>query len=411
MQPSLKKRHRILFFEKPAFVGGSVTGLYELVRGLDPARFEPIVLFGGPNPYRAHFQALGVRVETLSEEIPQITPTTRDIAAGLSRYNRQAGHGYRRLKDLYLLGKRDYPLAKQVARRIEAWEIDLVHHNNCLRTNRATVLGARLARVRQIVHVRSLEPFGPVERYLADSVSAFIYMSRAVEKLYRGLDIPQHKGHVLYDGFVPPNAEADPAQLRAEFGLTPDDLVISNVGRFDWWKGHETFIQAMAAVVQTLPHAKALLVGGVDSTPRNQAFYREIQQMVQSLGLERHIIFTGYRADIPQIMAMSDLIVHSSSEPEPFGRVIVEAMLVGRPVVATAAGGVLDIVTDHETGILVPPKDAAAMAQAIQELLQHPDRAKAMGRQGRDAALHRFSVDQHVQGMQTLYQSILCSES
>ena len=77
----MANRQRVLYIEKPAFIGGSVTGLYELVRGLDPNRYEPIVLFGGPNPFRKHFQALGVQVETLSEAVPPLAPSTRDLAA------------------------------------------------------------------------------------------------------------------------------------------------------------------------------------------------------------------------------------------------------------------------------------------------------------------------------------------
>lgn len=407
----MARRHRILFFEKPAFVGGSVISLFQLVAGLDRECFEPVVLFGGPNPYRERFQQLGVQVETLSEEIPRESPTTRDIAAELSRYSELAGRGYRRFKDLYLLLKRDYPLAKQVARRIEQLDVDLVHHNNCLRSSRATVLAARLARVRQVVHVRSLQPFGPVERYLANSVNAFVYISRAVEALYQGLEIPPHKGHVIYNPFVPPTIMPDHARVRDELGLCAHDLVISNVGRLDWWKGQEYFIQAMADVVKRFPHAKGLLVGGVDSTTRNQAFYHDLQQQVEQLGLARSIVFTGFRTDIPQIMAMSDIVVHSASEPEPFGRVIVEAMLVGRPVVATAAGGVLDIVANDETGILVPPKDAGAMAEAIRHLLQNPEMAQEMGRAGRHSATTRFLVEQHVQGIQGLYQAVLSSNN
>ena len=104
---------------------------------------------------------------------------------------------------------------------------------------------------------------------------------------------------------------------------------------------------------------------------------------------------------------MSDLIVHSASEPEPFGRVVVEAMLAARPVVATAAGGVLDIVEDRVTGLTVPPKDAPAMAGAIQYLLQNPATARTMGQRAQEAARTRFSVEQHVAGVHNLYTKVL----
>jgi glycosyltransferase involved in cell wall biosynthesis len=427
-------KRRILYVEKPPFVGGSITGLFELVRGLDRDRFEPVVLFHGPNPFRERFREIGVQVETLSEAMPAAQRSQRDIAASMGRISRRASQGYRLLKDLYRFTKRDLPVAQRVARLIRTWEIDLVHHNNCLRSDRATVLAARLAGVPQVVHVRSLLPFGMVERTLARSVNAFVYMSRAVESLYQQHGIPAAKGQVIYDGFVPTTTEVASnghgdqqslhngngngnsygnsnghAPIRADFGLAHDDVVISNVGRMDWWKGQDYFVQSMAAVVQRQPNAKALLVGGVDSSLRNVTYHGRVQAMVQELGLGRNVIFTGFRSDIPAIMAMSDLIVHSASEPEPFGRVVVEAMLAARPVVATAAGGVLDIVEDQVTGLTVPPKDAGAMAGAIEFLLQNPAVANRMGQRAEATARTRFSVEQHVAHVQSLYASLLQS--
>ncbi|MCC6454717.1 MAG: glycosyltransferase family 4 protein [Caldilineaceae bacterium] len=402
-----RNRQRVLFIEKPPFVGGSVISLYELVSRLDHSRFEPVMLFFGPNPYRERFRQLGIQVETLSEQMPGSSQNTRDIAGTLGRYSRHAAGTYAFLKDLYRFAQRDYPIAKRTARYIEELRIDLVHHNNCLSTDRATVLGAALARVPQTVHVRTLGAFGMVERYLARSVDGFIYISQAVEGLYRGLGIPREKGHIIYNGFTLPQAHTDASHLRKEFGLCAQDRVISNVGRIEWWKGQDYFLETMAQIVKMQPNTKALLVGGVDSTQQNEAYHHKLQQMTQELGLANHVIFTGFRSDIPQIMAMSDLVVHSASEPEPFGRVVVEAMLAGRPVVATAAGGVLDIIEDKVTGLTVPPKDVAAMTGAIQYLLHRPAEAAVMGQRAQQEASKRFSVEQHVRCVQSLYQQIL----
>ena len=183
--------------------------------------------------------------------------------------------------------------------------------------------------------------------------------------------------------------------------------MVSNVGRLDWWKGHDYFLQAMAEVIQAQPSVKALIVGEPDSARRNQAYYQRLQKLVTELELSEHVIFTGFRADIPRIMAASDIVVHSASEPEPFGRVVVEAMLTGRPVIATAAGGVLDIIEDQVTGLLVPPKNAALMAQAVQQILQNPEQAKMMGQRAQQNARERFSVKQHVTAVQHIYERIL----
>jgi glycosyltransferase involved in cell wall biosynthesis len=140
----------------------------------------------------------------------------------------------------------------------------------------------------------------------------------------------------------------------------------------------------------------------------SQAFYQKLQGMVRELGLSEHVVFTGYRTDVPDLLALSDIVVHSSSEPEPFGRVIVEAMLAGKPVIATAAGGPLDIIEDQVTGLLAPIKDSAAMARALGQLLENKAEARAMGQRARESAQRRFSIKQHIAAIQGLYEEILC---
>lgn len=408
-------RRRILYVEKPPSIGGSVISLYELVRGLDTSLYEPVLLFHGAHPYRERFRALGVKVITLSEQAPTATPSVgsqRDIAASLSRYGHWLAAAYRAAKQAYLVARRDWPLAHRVACIVRDEAIDLVHHNNNLPGNRATVMAARLAGVPQVCHVRALHQFSFVERYLTHLINAFIYISKAVEQFCHNLGIPADKGQVVYN---PINVEAfgqadGVAELRAEFGLTDQDRLISNVGRLDWWKGQDYFLQAMAEVIQSQPNTKALIVGAADSSPSNEAYYHSLQQLLSELELSDHVIFTGFRADIPSIMAASDIVVHSSSEPEPFGRVVVEAMMASRPVIATAAGGVLDIVEDQVTGLLVPPKNAALMAGAIQWLLQNRDQAKTIGQRAQQRARERFSVEQHVSAIQRIYQKILGSQ-
>jgi glycosyltransferase involved in cell wall biosynthesis len=390
-----------------------VISLYELVRGLDRSLYEPAVLFHEPNLYRERFRALGVNVITLNEQpsagASEEEGPRRDIAASLSRYGHWLGESYRTAKDVYLLVGQDWPLARRVARVVRDERIDLVHHNNTLKGSRAAVLAARLAGVPQVCHVRMLHPLSPVERRLARFVNAFIYISTAVGRAYRERGIRAERGEVVHN---PIDIEAfgrnyNVSELRAELGLDDQDRVVSNVGRLDWWKGHDDFLRAMAEVRGSQPNAKALIVGSADSTSQNQTYYRRLQQLVADLGLSDQVTFTGFRADIPRVMAASDVVVHSASEPEPFGRVVAEAMAAGRPVVATAAGGILDIVEDGVTGLLVPPKDVSSMAKAIEHFLQDREQARIISQRAQRRAQERFSVEQHVTAVQRIYQRIL----
>ena len=409
-----QKRYRILYVEKPTeTVGGSVISLYELVRGLDTTRYEPVVLFYGPSAYRGRFQALGVKVLVLNDRQPPLPPpaqdSRRDIETRLSRYGNWLADGYKTIKQLYKMARVDWPLARRVARIIKEEKIDLVHHNNTLTANRATIIAARLAGVPQVCHVRMLHPFSPLERWLGSFVTTFIYNSRAVEDLYRRLGIPAAQGQVVYNPVDVETYKATNhlAELRAEFGLSDGDRLVSNVGRLSWWKGQDYFLEAIAQTVRQMPNIKALVVGGPGFEARDQAYYQRLQQLLIELGLSGHVIFTGFRADVPRIMAASDVVVHSSSEPEPFGRVVIEGMAAGRPVVATAAGGVLEIIQDGITGLLVPPKNACLMAQAIQKLLQNPTEAYRIGQCAQQYVENHFSVERHVTAIQQIYQQAL----
>lgn len=413
----VSKRHRILYIEKPTSVGGSVISMYELIRGLDSTCYEPIVLFHGPNPYREQFQAIGVRVIVLNEKAATTTAKTialessRDIAASLARYSHWLANLYKAAKETYLIIRRERPLAYKLAQLIRDEEIDLVHHNGSLPKNRDTIWAARLAGVPQVCHVRMLHKFSFWERYLARSVNAFIYISKAVQQLYHNLGIPAHKGQVVYNPFdIETLAQGNhTTDLRAEFGVTDQGQLISNVGRIDWWKGQDDFLRAIAEVTQSHPHTKALIVGQPDTNPWSVAYYQQLQKLVVDLNLSEHVIFTGFRSDIPDIMNASDIIVHSASEPEPFGRVVVEGMAAGKPVIATAAGGVLDIIEDQVTGLLIPPKNAQAMANAICQFLQDQTQAKTVGQRAQKRAEERFSVSQHVTSVERIYQDILSS--
>jgi len=409
-----QRRARVLYVEKPVAVGGSVISLLELVRGLDTDRYEPVVLFFGPNPYRERFTTLGVGILVLGQMQPanaSQVKSRRDIAASLSRYNHNLADAYRAAKDVYLLVRRDMRQARQLARLIRREAIDLVHHNNGLSGSRDGVLAARMVGVPQVCHIRMLHPPSPVERRLARWVDAFIYISTAVERLYCDHGIPAAKGRVVHNPIaVDKFGRADGVNgLRTELGLAANDRVISNIGRLDWWKGHEVFLSAMAQVVQAEPAAKALIVGEADDTPMNRAYAEALHQMVSDLQLSDRVVFAGYRVDIPRIMKISDVVVHSASRPEPFGRVIGEAMAAGRPVVASAAGGVLDIVDHGVNGLLVSPGDTASMANAILRILRNDELARTLAQRGQERARTCFSVEQHVSGVQSVYQGLLAA--
>lgn len=387
--------------------GGSITGLHDLVRGLDRDRYEPVVLFYEDSPWAERFEALGARVRILQ---PRRQPEAFPRAFVSQR--RKLRNRLRFVRETDRLLRRTWPLARRIARVVREEGADLVYHNDNPRAHRASILAGILARRPQICHARSFtEYYRPIDRGLSLGVDLYLHMSRAIEaQVLRDVGVPARKSRVLYDPFdlsEYEGAAAARSRVRGELGLEEGHTVVCNVGRIVRWKGQDHFLEGMAAAAVGRPDLRVLVVGSGDDREDGRAFREELEAIAARPELRDRVVFTGFRRDVPELMAASDIIVHSSSEPEPFGRVIVEAMAVGRPVVATAAGGALEIVEEGKTGLLVPPGDAGAMAEAVLRLAERPEEAARMGRRGRRAAEARFSLEGQCRAFQAAYDRVL----
>jgi glycosyltransferase involved in cell wall biosynthesis len=149
----------------------------------------------------------------------------------------------------------------------------------------------------------------------------------------------------------------------------------------------------------------AVFVG--DALFRGDASYEdELHRRAAQLGVRDRAHFLGFRDDIPTLMRAVDIVVHASTEPEPFGRVIVEGMLARRPVIAARAGGAQEIITHEENGLLTSPGDARQLAQAIDRVQSHRGWAEQLAENGRSDGLRRFSVDQMVSGVRDVVRAV-----
>ena len=207
------------------------------------------------------------------------------------------------------------------------------------------------------------------------------------------------KVRIVYNGFDPAKARVyEPGKavrLRAELGLGPQPLV-GLFGRLSEWKGQHVFLDAIAA----MEGVQAVIVGG--ALFGQEAYEARIREQASRLGIDGRVRFLGFRPDVPELMAAMDVVAHTSIVAEPFGRVVVEAMMCGRPVVATRGGGVTEIVRDGETGLLVPPGDASALAAAIGYVLSQPALAERLAQKGREDVSQRFSMEETCRSVSAL---------
>lgn len=182
---------------------------------------------------------------------------------------------------------------------------------------------------------------------------------------------------------------------------------IAIIGRITPLKGHTFFLKAMAKVVRSVPHARIWVVG--DAPARKAAYQQELVLLARRLGMENRVEFLGNRRDIPQILAETDILVLSTVTQEAFGRVILEAQAAGVPVVATRVGGVVDIIDDGETGLLVLPKDTEAMADAVIRLIHDRPLAQRLAAQAEVKLRNHFTLAHMASSTVKVYEELLDS--
>lgn len=197
------------------------------------------------------------------------------------------------------------------------------------------------------------------------------------------------KTGLVYNGFdLARFSDPDSPSLKEELGLSAATPLVGVFSRLAPWKGQHVLLRALQAV----PTVHAVLVG--DALFRgDDAYAAQLREEAQALDVEDRVHFLGFRDDVPQLMHGLDAVLHTSTAPEPFGRVIVESQLVGTPVIATAAGGALEIIQTEVNGLLIPPGNEDALATAICRLLGHPDAAAALATRGQSDAEMRFSME------------------
>ena len=370
-------------------IGGPAIHVVNLNAGLDPSRFEQVLVSGTENPGEGSMLdyaiSRGVKPVIMPEIVGQLRFGVADVKA---------------LAKLYRLMCRERP--------------HIVHTH----TAKAGFLGrlsAWLAGVPIIIHtyhghiLRGY--YGPIiswflrcmERALAFFTVGIIAVSEEVKRdlLSHGIASPD-KITVIPLGFeLEPflNSGAHWDEFRHELGLNNTHRLVGIVGRIVPIKNHRLFLEAAATVAVEEPAARFIVVGDGELRP-------EMEEYARKLGIGERVIFTSWRRDLPRIYADLDVLaITSNNEGTPVSAI--EAMAAGCPVVATRVGGLPDLIAHGETGYLVPPGDADAMAAAILRLLQDTQTVGSIGQTARAMAQERFLVKRLITDMESLYYQLL----
>ncbi len=377
------KARNILFISPFSHIGGAELSLLGVLERLDRSRWQPQVLCYQQGTLIERINALGIPV--------QVTERT-----GLwSQLRIIAG----------------------IIALVRTQRISLVHVNTLdIRAG----LACWLAGVPFVGHLRVIFPFTWRDRLFVRLADMTVAVSRAAASAF----CFRHPGLFCRFRVVPNAVFADapvvPADVRSEYAFPDDAPLVCAVGRIDPLKGFEYFIQAAALIAQRCPAARFLIVGApTPGSVEEQAYLGKLRGQVSRSGLNGRVVFTGFRKDVLQVLAACDVAVVPSvnierpagSGVEGFGRVAVEAMAAGVPVVASAVGGLTEIIEDGRSGLLVPQKDPAAICAKVVSILTDPGVAKALKEQGRRRFESYYSASKHMQALADVYKQVFSARA
>lgn len=372
---------RILFLDHAPYEGGAEVSLKQLIERLDRKRFELAVAAPADAPYLKDL----------------MTKQVRHISV---RYNwKKYGLVWPLLWDLAML-----------LRVVNVYRPDIIHTN----TRVTNLMGGLIyllrpmmpafSSVKVINHVRDKDPLPRWKFRLIGACDQAISNSHQVKDFLVQGGVPAEKIEVIYNG-------VDLLEFRK---LTKQDKdievsrhknrpTITFIGQIYPRKGLNFLIDALVGVKRDFPDV-VLRVVGRDPTD-DQRHIKAYQKQLKDLGIADQVEWLGYRQNIAEILAQTDVFVLPALE-EPFGRVLIEAMAMEVPVVATKVGGIPEIVVDGVTGWLVPSRDANELAGRIVQLLRDASMRAEFGRRGRKIVEERFSLERHVKGVEGMYNRL-----
>ncbi|MCX5815370.1 MAG: glycosyltransferase family 4 protein [Proteobacteria bacterium] len=373
-------QYKILYLNRTAEIAGAEISLIELLQNLDRNKYSPLVIVPSVGPFCERLKT--IQVPFMIEQF-KFFKTTQP----LSFLNTVA----------------------RLIRLIRGENISLIHANDYM-GNQYGVIAAKLTRIPIVVHTRLILGDLACRNSFIKFANHIIANSNATMSALQKARVPIEKISTVWNcvntDVFRSFAAKDGHELREHLGIPRDAFLLGVIGRIHFSKGHDTFIAAMEKIADKIPKIMGLIVGET-KIDKSEEYLKGLQKLVSEHGLEKQIHFIPFQENIVRVYEALDLLVLPSL-CEPFGRVIVEAMAMGKPVVATAAGGALEIVEDGITGLLVPPGNIDAMAEAILKLAVSPQSMlHDMGEMGRIRAESLFSPKEHAGKIEEIYQRLL----
>lgn len=392
---------RVLFLNTRSALGADVAVHLTLIQNLDPARCKVTIATNSRSVDAA-------RTLEILRQVPGLQIVSLNLGYEVTGLN---GIG-RLLGALGNLGALLVGLARLMG-LVWTRRIDIIHSTDRPRDALMATLLARLTRRKNVVHVhiKWYPEIGRVTNWALKHGDAVLAVSRFVRRSLIEGGVPEEKVYTALNATDPDEFDPKrylPGTFRAALGMAPDTPLIGIVARLIVWKGHLELVEALATVREAIPNVRLAVLGRTNPQAAQNAgsYEAQVRRRIAALGLEEAVTWAGWRDDMPSVMADLDVLAMPSWE-EPFGLVVTEAMAMQKPVVGFASGALPEIVTDGVEGLLVPPKDTGALADALIQLLRDPARRAEMGRRGRERVLRDFTPRRQADEVEQIYRSVM----
>jgi hypothetical protein len=383
----LARAVQVLLLHSSAGRYGADLQLLALAGGLDRTRYNPLVVLPERGELAPLLEEAGVEV------------AVRPLAVLRRRLASPAGTAW-----ITLALARDRRELGALARDRRA---AIVHANTSVVLSAPNV--ARAAGIPCLVHVREIyagaagaaaSRLWPLLRRRLLRADALACVSRAAAEQFRG----SPRAFVLHDGLVRVPERRARAEARAELGVAPDAFAVALLGRISDWKGQDVLARALAEAPLAERGAVGLVAG--DAFPGEERHERALRALRDQLGLGERLRLLGFRDDVETVLGAADAVCVPSTRPDPLPNAALEAAAAGLPVVASAHGGLTEIVHDGRTGRLVPAGDPRALAEALAELAADPAGAHALGEAAAADVRERFALPRMVAEVEAAYDRL-----
>ena len=367
-------KHKILFIDHTAVMGGAELSLLDLA-----------------SAYADRCKVLLFKEGILQERLEQLGVEVGIISASETMLNLRASGG---LNSIVLISE-FWRLADAIAEAAVGYDLIVANSQKAFVVTALASIKKKVPLFWYLRDILTARHFSQINRrvavFLANKLATRVIVnSRATGEAFIAAGGKKDLIKLVYNGFDARRFDMvtteDVNIIRSEIGVTNATL-IGLFSRFSYWKGQHILLEA----VRKLPEVRVILVG--KALFGEEDYVLELKSLVEKPDLKGRIHLLGFRDDIPALMKACDIIVHASTEPEPFGRVIVEGQLAQKPVIASAAGGALEIIDDGINGYLFPPENAIALRQLIQKLINDRSLAKDIGQRGYESARENFSLE------------------